>query len=168
MLFSQQLPLLWSGLILGNGVNSVSQNVFRISGDAMLIWAYLARFLPIMVLVMIAQLRRIDTTLFDAARVLQVSLLQRHIYVSLPLLAPGVLGAMGVMTLFSLGELGTTLMVIPPGRTTITLRIYNYLHYGASESVAGLTLILMIVVVGMGGLTALFLQRSTQLPGKSS
>ncbi len=35
--------------------------------------------------------------------------------------------------------------MIPPGQSTLTLRLYNYLHYGASEEVAGLSLLLTVL-----------------------
>ena len=33
----------------------------------------------------------------------------------------------------SMGEFAATLMVIPPGMSTLSMRIYNYLHDGASS-----------------------------------
>jgi iron(III) transport system permease protein len=42
--------------------------------------------------------------------------------------------------------LGAALMVVPPGESTLTMRIYNYLHYGASSTVSGLSLVLTAVV----------------------
>jgi iron(III) transport system permease protein len=54
-----------------------------------------------------------------------------------------------------MGELGATLMVIPPGKATLTMRIYNYLHYGASDTVAGLCLVLALGVLLAGVLAGL-------------
>ena len=42
-----------------------------------------------------------------------------------------------------MGELGTTLLVIPPGQSTIPITIYNYMHYGVEEMTAALCLILV-------------------------
>ena len=42
-----------------------------------------------------------------------------------------------------MGELGSTLLVIPPGNGTISLKIYTLMHYGANEVVAALSLILI-------------------------
>jgi iron(III) transport system permease protein len=47
--------------------------------------------------------------------------------------------------ILSLGELGTTLLVIPPGRETIPIKIYNLMHYGADQLVAALCLILIVI-----------------------
>ena len=62
-----------------------------------------------------------------------------------------------VVFALTLGELGATLLVIPPGQSTLTLRLYNYLHYGASEEVAGLSLLLTVLLVAAFGLGALAL-----------
>ena len=110
------------------------------------IFAQLARFMPLAVLILLAQLRRTDPLLFDAAQVFQPSVWRRHFQIGAPLLAPGLLAAAGIVFAFSLGELGATLMVIPPGKSTLTMRIYNYLHYGASGAVMGMSLVLLISI----------------------
>jgi len=63
--------------------------------------------------------------------------------IELPLLLPGIGAGAAVVFLLGLGELGATLLVVPPGSGTLALRIYNYLHYGASDSVAALALCLI-------------------------
>ena len=67
-------------------------------------------------------------------------MVQDWLRVRLPLLTPGLLAALCVAFALTLGELGATLIVAPPGQQTLTMRIYNYLHYGASDTVAGLCL----------------------------
>ena len=61
---------------------------------------------------------------------------------------PGLMaGALAVAAL-SLAELPATLLVSPPGWGTIGVRIYNYLHYGASASAAALSCALMAITAG--------------------
>jgi iron(III) transport system permease protein len=102
----------------------------------------LARFAPLAALFILAQLKRIDPLLIDAGRVFGHSELRTWLGVHLPLLAPGLVAAGLLVAALSAGELGGTLIVAPPGRATLAMRIYNYLHYGASENVAGLCLLL--------------------------
>ncbi len=111
----------------------------------------MARFMPLAVLILLAQLRRTDSLLFDAAQVFQPSTWRRGLQVGVPLLAPGLLAATGIVFALTLGELGATMMVIPPGKSTLTMRIYNYLHYGASGIVMGMSLILAVSVLLAGG-----------------
>ncbi len=52
----------------------------------------------------------------------------------------------GILIVFALAmsEFGVTLLVTPPGSQTITIKIYNYLHYGASDIVAVLCLAMLL------------------------
>lgn len=108
----------------------------------MLVLASLARFTPLAVLAVAAWRSRMDPALLDAAHVFAPPA-KAFWRVELPLLFPGVAVGAAVVFVLSLGELGATLLVVPPGSGTLALRIYNYLHYGASGSVAALALCLM-------------------------
>ncbi len=103
-------------------------------------------------------MRRLDPSLWEAARVANVRQVRRLIWVYLPMLAPGLLAAAGLVTALSAGELAATLIVAPPGRATLAMRIYNYLHYGASSSVASLCLVMVMIAVAGGALAAFALK----------
>jgi iron(III) transport system permease protein len=55
----------------------------------------------------------------------------------------------GILIVFALsvGEFGITLLVTPPGYQMLTIKIYNYLHYGASEIVAVLCFGMLVFVL---------------------
>jgi iron(III) transport system permease protein len=105
------------------------------------------RFVPLSALILLAQMRRLDPLLFESARLGETSAWRRAILVEIPLLGGALLAAAGLVFALSLGELGATLMAVPPGMGALSIRIYNYLHYGASETVAGLCLVLEICVL---------------------
>lgn len=119
--------------------------------------AALARFAPLAVVLAIAQYDRIDPLMWDAARVFQASGLHTAWRIRLPLLAPGLVAGASLVFALTLGELGATLIVAPPGQSTLTMRIYNYLHYGASDVVAGLCLTMVLLMLTSGTLSALSL-----------
>jgi iron(III) transport system permease protein len=112
--------------------------------------AGVARFAPFAAIILFVQLRFIDPVLFDAAAVFSRSLLKTWVRVRLPLYVPGLLVAAGILAALTLAELGATLVVAPPGYGTITLRIYNYLHYGSAGEVAGLCLMITILCLIVG------------------
>ena len=114
--------------------------------------AGLARFTPVAVLVLVAALRRYDPAWTEAARVSGAGPARAWWRVQAPLLAPAALAAAAVVFALTATELGATLLVAPPGRQTVTLHIYNYLHYGASEQVAGLCLLMVAVALAAGWL----------------
>ena len=108
----------------------------------MLVLAELARFAPLAVMIMAVWRSRLDPVLIQAAGVFGSSW-TAFARVELPLLLPGATAAFAVVFGLSLGELGASLLVAPPGPGTLALRIYNYLHYGASGPVAVLALFLV-------------------------
>ena len=70
----------------------------------------------------------------------------------IPLLRPSLITGFFIAFIISLGELGTTLLVIPPGRETIPIKIYNLMHYGADQMVAALCVILIVMILALSGL----------------
>lgn len=151
------LPLAMPAPLVGIGLIALwaTLGALPVYGSlAMPVLASLARFLPFATLAVLAQLRQIDPLLVDAARVHQPSVLQGWLQVRLPMLAPGLLAAFGVTFALTVGELGATLLVLPPGHSTLSIRIYNYMHYGASEAVASLCLVLSLAACLAGCLAA--------------
>lgn len=145
-------PLVGIGLIsLWN--RDLTHGVY--GSSIMPILAVLSRFTPLAAVLLSAQLRRIDPLLLDAARIYHRNPFRTWAAIYIPMITPGLLAAACVTFALSAGELGATLLVIPPGRSTLTLRIYNYLHYGASERVAGLCLVMILGALSAGILSAL-------------
>jgi len=146
------LPLAVPAPLVGIGLIGLSHLPL---GDSLagtrlwVVWATLARFTPLAALVMLSQWRRVDPLLLDAAHLLPSTPARTWWLIKIPMLAPGFLAAFCLVFALSLGELGAVLMVAPPGAATLTMRIYNYLHYGAADTVAGLCL-----MMALGALTA--------------
>jgi len=71
-----------------------------------------------------------------------------------------------IVFILSFGELGTTLLVIPPGRETIPIKAYNLMHYGADQLVAVLCVSLVAIVLAFSGLFLIFHKKlTTRIPG---
>jgi iron(III) transport system permease protein len=126
------------------------------AGAAMPLLAALARFTPFSTIILLARMRRIEQPLLNAVDLFQPSLL-RGWWLRLQLLAPALLAAAGVTAALAMGELGATLIVVPPGCATVSMKIYGYLHYGASQAVAGLCLLVAAVTAMTGALVAVAL-----------
>jgi iron(III) transport system permease protein len=150
------LPLAVPPSLVGIGLVAVfNQRYLPLHGTALMpVLAGLARFVPVMTLLVYAQLRRVDPRLLDAARVFGPGPWTGFARVKLPLMLPGLVGAACAGFALTVGELGATLIVAPAGRGTLTMRAFNYLHYGASEGVAGLCLLLVLVAMAAGLLAA--------------
>jgi iron(III) transport system permease protein len=115
------------------------------------------KFAPFAAIVLFIQMRFIDPLLFDAAAVFAKSRWDAWTRIHLPLLAPGLVVSAGILAALTLAELGATLIVSPPGHATITMRIYNYLHYGSSSDVAGLCLMVTVLTLVVSSGTILTL-----------
>ncbi|OPX63050.1 MULTISPECIES: iron ABC transporter permease [unclassified Methanoregula] len=107
------------------------------------------RFAPFAAIVLFIQKRFIDPALFDAAAVFTRNRADTLTRISLPLYAPGLVVSAGILAALTLAELGATLIVSPPGHATITMRIYNYLHYGSSSDVAGLCMMVTVLTLAV-------------------
>ncbi|MBN1290983.1 MAG: hypothetical protein JXB48_04010 [Candidatus Latescibacteria bacterium] len=63
-----------------------------------------------------------------------------------------------------LGNLGTVLLIVSPGHSTVPITIYNYLHYGSHEAVCALCLVLVLLICGAAALLhCLFKNSRTKL-----
>jgi len=153
------LPMAIPAPLVGIGLVTLwNRSIFDgfYASSAMPVLAALARFAPMAALVLVAQNRQVDSLLLDAAHVFQKNRWQSVWRVRLPLLLPGLVASASLVFALTLGELGATLIVVPPGHPTLTLRIYNYLHYGASDVVAGLCLAILLLVLAGGALSVYF------------
>jgi iron(III) transport system permease protein len=159
-------PLAVPAPLVGIGLISIWNQPFFgdfYGSDLMPVFASLARFTPLAAIVLLAQLRRLDPLLIDAARVLHTSRVRTLFQIRLPLLTPGLIAGGFIAFALCAGELGATLLVAPPGQATLTMRIYNYLHYGASDVVAGLCLMMTAATLVAGILAIAALQGWSRL-----
>jgi iron(III) transport system permease protein len=103
-----------------------------------------ARFLPFALFTASSGVRNIDPVLIEASQLPDTGFRRRLIKVTLPLLTPTVVMTWLVSFIFALGELGASLLVAPPGQSTLPITIYNLLHYGATDTVSVMSLIIVI------------------------
>jgi iron(III) transport system permease protein len=148
------LPLAVPASLIGIGLIAVwnhGATEFVFHSILMPVLASSARFAPIAAATFLVYSRSISPDLLEAAEVLQGRGAATWWQVYRPLFAPGIATAFLVVFALSLGELPATLMVAQPGQQTLALRVYNLLHYGASDQVAALCLLLTgLSVVPLG------------------
>lgn len=148
------LPLALPSAIVGIGLIDIySTWVPWLYGTmAMPIIAVTTRFVPLATIIIYTQRKRVDPLLFEAAELFKKKRLQDLWQVKIPLQKYGLAAGVATLAAFSIGELGSTLLVVPPGSETLTIRIFNYLHYGGSEEVAGLCLLVVALMMCMSGI----------------
>jgi iron(III) transport system permease protein len=143
--FAVQLPFGVPSIVLGIGMITLYNRPvldFFYGSSALVILAMVTAYSPFVVKVVSAQIMRIDRDLEDAGRMGagRVRVFSRVLW---PLMLPGVIAGFVVGFVLSLSNLGTSLLLVAPGKTTLPMVIYNFMHYGADETVCALSLFLL-------------------------
>jgi len=116
--------------------------------DAMLLLAYLARFVPVAALVLAASVRQVPVSHEEAAAVAGAGWLRTVFRIVMPQAKLGILAAWIVAFILSFGELGASVLVAPPGESTLPIRIYTLIANTPSSHVAALALLQAAVIFG--------------------
>jgi iron(III) transport system permease protein len=141
-----QIPFAVPPIVLGIGLIKFWNRPVTdwLYGSAMIvILGYVAHYIPFTVRAVYSSMQQLSPGLIEAGWLAQGSRLSVTRKILLPLLSKGLLTAFFIAFILVLGELGVTLLVIPPGTATIPIKIYNFMHYGAEATVAALCLILV-------------------------
>ncbi|MGR9116100.1 MAG: ABC transporter permease [Gammaproteobacteria bacterium] len=151
-----QLPFALPPVLLGIGLTKAwnqPSTDWIYSSSAMIAIGYLAHLIPFVIRIIYAGLRQIPTAFEEAG------LLTGHRWwlllkaIILPVVGSSLLAGVAIGFVFALADLGTSLLIMPPGSETMPIVIYNYLHYGAGDFVAVFCLMLLcfqfIVLLGL-------------------
>ena len=127
--------------------------------DAMLVLASVARLLPIAVLSLAASTRAVPVSHEEAAAVSGAGWLRTVWHIVLPQIRLGVVATWVVSFVLAFGELGASILVAPPGETTLPIRTYTIIANAPASSVAILALLQASVVLGPLAVLAALLAR---------
>jgi iron(III) transport system permease protein len=117
----------------------------------LLVFAYLVRFLPQAVGSLQASFLRVDPALPEAARTLGRTPVGAFRSVTLPLVAPGLLGGAALVFLTTMKELPATLLLRPSGFKTLVVHIWTAYASGYFGQAA----IPALILLGVSGLSML-------------
>ncbi len=140
------IPAAAFGLALIGAWNRSWLNNSVYGSSFMVVLAYTGRFLPFAFAAVVSGMHHVGEELEEAARLCTASEIKIIRRIVLPLLVPSISVGFLITFILSLGELRATLLVLPAGRETLLLKMYNLMHYGAHEQVAALSLFLMAVI----------------------
>ncbi|MBI2185638.1 MAG: iron ABC transporter permease [Acidobacteria bacterium] len=115
--------------------------------DGMLLLGYLARFLPVAALALAAGVRYVPASHEEAAAVGGAGWWQTMTRIVLPQLRLTAVAAWTIVFILAFGELGTSVLVAPPGESTLPIRIYTMIANAPSAEVAALALLQSGVVL---------------------
>lgn len=117
------------------------------TSQAIIVVGYLARFTPVAALILGGIVRQIPYSIEEAAAISGAGWPRIFGRIVLPNMRNGIAGTWLIVFIFVFGELGTTLLVAPPGETTLPVRIYTIIANTPPSEVAALALLQISVVL---------------------
>lgn len=134
------------------------------SSQWIIIVAYIARLAPIAALLLAASVRQISKSSEEAAEVAGASWIRSFIGIVVPQLRTGLAAAWVVAFIFCFGELGATLLVAPPGESTLPVRVYTLIANTPSSEVAALALLQVSITLLPLVLLSVFVRKRRREP----
>lgn len=134
------------------------------SSQWIIIVAYIARLAPIAALLLAASVRQISKSSEEAAEVAGASWARSFIGIVIPQLRFGLAAVWLVSFIFCFGELGATLLVAPPGESTLPVRVYTLIANTPSSEVATLALLQVSITLLPLVLLGLFVRTRRREP----
>ena len=125
--------------------------------DAMFVLVYLARFTPLAALILAAGFRRVPPSQEEAAAVSGAGWLATMAVIVVPQLKRDWTVVWIIVFTLAFGELGASVLVTPPGESTLPVRIYTLIANAPRPHVAALALLQATVVLAPLALIALIL-----------
>jgi iron(III) transport system permease protein len=114
--------------------------------DTMFLLAYLARFIPVAALILAPTASAVPVAQEEAAIVSGAGWLETMCRIVLPQVKRGIAGAWVIVFVLAFGELGVSILVAPPGETTLPIRIYTIIANTPPSHVAALALLQSLVI----------------------
>lgn len=124
-------------------------------GLTSVILAHTVFCIPFAYLPIKAQLDRFDPKLMEAAGDLYSRPLETFFYVTLPLLAPGILSGAVLAFIISLDDFVTTFFVGGAGSTTLPIYIFGLIRVGVSPEVNAISTIMLVISILMVSISLL-------------
>lgn len=121
-----------------------------------------ARALPLVTMICWAAFRTVPVELLEIAATAGAGPIASLCKVAIPQRRATLLVAWLVALALATGELAASVLVAPPGVTTLSIQIFNQLHYGAESQVAGVCLAMLALYSAVGLAAALAMRLSAR------
>ncbi|MEA2982939.1 MAG: iron(III) transport system permease protein [Alphaproteobacteria bacterium] len=113
---------------------------------AILLLAYVGRYIPLGVRAANSSLRQIDPSLEESAQILGASWLTTMREVTLPLIRPGLFAGWLLVFVPVIQELSASILLFSSSSITLAVAVYNLYETGYIEPVAALAIINMLII----------------------
>ncbi|MCB4771504.1 iron ABC transporter permease [Ancylobacter sp. Lp-2] len=123
---------------------------------AILLLAYVGRYVPLGVRAANSSLRQIDPSLEEAAQILGASWGTRMKEITLPLIKPGLFAGWLLVFVPVIQELSASILLFSSESITLAVAVYNLYETGYTEPVAALAIVNMIIIAAAIGIARRF------------
>src|SRR5204863_8401327 len=113
---------------------------------AILLLAYVGRYIPLGVRAANASLRQIDPSLEESAQILGASWGMTMREITLPLIRPGLVAGSLLVFVRAIQELSASILLFSSSSITLAVAVYNLYETGYIEPVAALAIINMLII----------------------
>jgi spermidine/putrescine transport system permease protein len=139
------LPLNMPGVVVGVAMLLYFKRLIHMPlGYASIIITHVAFSIPLVTFIVLARMQRIDWTLEEAAMDLGANRFTTMRKITVPLLMPGILGAVLLNFPWSFNDFVITYFVVGIGTTTLPIRIYSMIRRGVSPVINALGTLLIL------------------------
>ncbi len=138
------------GTVIGIGMISMWNNPltnFIYSTPIIIILGYIARYSALTSRITVSTLARIPASMEEAAMSSGAPWLYRIFHITIPLSRDGLITAWLVAYIFSMRDIGITMLVYPPGHDTLPVRIFTLMANGKPDLIAALSVIMIIAAI---------------------
>ena len=144
------LPLAVPPMVLGIGLIELWNRpvtTFIYSGFLIVVFGLVARFVPFAVRILASCFKQLNPNMEEAAVLNGAGFFRIVAQILVPLTRQGILISWAICFIFCMGELGTTLLIVPAGYETLGNKIYTLLHYGVGKLTAALSVVQIAVTI---------------------
>src|SRR3954470_6977997 len=113
---------------------------------AILLLAYVGRYIPLGVRAANSSLRQLDPSLEESAQILGASWLTTMREITLPLIRPGLFAGWLLVFVPAIQELSASILLFSGSSITLAVAVYNLYETGTIEPVAALAMINMVII----------------------
>jgi iron(III) transport system permease protein len=113
---------------------------------AIILLAYVGRFVPLGVRAANASLRQVDPSLEETARITGAGWLRTMGYVTVPLIRPGLMAGWLLVFVPAIQELSASILLFTSESITLAVAVYNLYETGYREAVAALAIVNMVII----------------------
>lgn len=144
-------PILFPTIVLGLALLIFNTRI-GISGTFPgLVCAHVVLTTPFVIRMVMVSLAQFDPAVEEAARNVGAGWWRTFLFVTLPLIRPGVLAGAVFAFILSFDELVVTLFLSAPGLQTLPIRIYTYVEYSSDPTISAISTVLIAtwLVIGL-------------------